>query len=75
MREAALSGLGIALVPDLYVRDALSSGTLVQILPDWEGAPQALHALYPAHREQSLKHRLLIDFLVGEFAALGPAPA
>ena len=75
VREAALSGLGIALVPDLYVRDALSSGTLVQILPDWEGAPQALHALYPAHREQSLKHRLLIDFLVGEFAALGPAPA
>ncbi|MAH91720.1 MAG: transcriptional regulator [Hyphomonas sp.] len=75
VREAARSGLGIALVPDLYVRDALSSGDLVRILPDWDGAPHALFALYPAHREQSLKHRLLIDFLVEEFAGLTSARA
>lgn len=75
VREAAESGLGIALVPDLYVRDALASDKLVRILPTWDGAPQSLHALYPAHREQSLKHRLLIDFLVEEFAALDSEPA
>ncbi|MFZ4289247.1 LysR family transcriptional regulator [Variovorax sp. HJSM1_2] len=35
LRDAALAGLGIALVPDFSVQTALASGQLVQVLPQW----------------------------------------
>ena len=70
IREAILEGLGIGLLPKLFVANELACGELTNTLPQWEGEPQALYALYPAHRETSLKHRLLVDFLVEEFAKL-----
>ena len=70
VREAALEGLGIGFLPRLYVEADLASGQLINILPEWKGEPQALYALYPAHRETSLKHRLLVDFLADAFAGL-----
>ncbi len=35
LRDAALSGLGIALLPDFSAKAAVLSGKLVQVLPDW----------------------------------------
>jgi len=35
LRDAALSGLGIALVPDFSAQAALQSGKLQQVLPQW----------------------------------------
>ena len=35
LREAALAGLGIALLPDFSAQQALRSGQLVHLLPDW----------------------------------------
>ena len=34
-RDAALAGLGIALLPDFSARAALQEGTLLQLLPQW----------------------------------------
>lgn len=70
VREAALEGIGVALLPRPYITKDLDCGDLTNILPGWKGEPQALYALYPAHRESSLKHRLLVDFLAEEFANL-----
>jgi DNA-binding transcriptional LysR family regulator len=70
IRQAALEGLGIALIPVAYVREDLADGGLVNVLPDWRGEPQGLFAVYPAHRESSFKIRLLVDFLRHEFAAI-----
>ncbi len=64
LREAAVEGLGVALLPKLYVMDALASGRLVHVLPDWRGEGHALYSVYPAHREGSLKVRCLIDYLI-----------
>ncbi|MGE0098218.1 MAG: LysR family transcriptional regulator [Hydrogenophaga sp.] len=36
LRDAALSGLGIALLPDFSAQAALQSGKLVDVLPDWQ---------------------------------------
>ncbi len=36
LRDAALSGLGIALLPDFSAQDSLRSGKLVQVLSDWQ---------------------------------------
>lgn len=35
LRDAAMSGLGIALVPDFTAQSALASGKLVRVLPRW----------------------------------------
>lgn len=35
LRDAALSGLGIALLPDFSAQAALRAGKLVQVLPEW----------------------------------------
>jgi DNA-binding transcriptional LysR family regulator len=35
LRDAALAGLGIALVPDFSAQAALQAGKLVQVLPQW----------------------------------------
>lgn len=63
LKAAAIAGLGIALMPRLYVRQQLMDGTLVPVLPDWQDRDRAVHAVYPAHKETSLKLRLFIDFL------------
>lgn len=69
IRHAALAGLGIALLPRTYVEEELAAGALVNVLPGWKGQPQALYAVYAAHRETSLKHRAIVDFLAREFAS------
>jgi DNA-binding transcriptional LysR family regulator len=36
LRDAALAGLGIALLPDFSAQAALRAGKLVEVLPEWE---------------------------------------
>lgn len=61
MLNAAISGCGLALVPeDLavpYVRD----GRLVSVMPDWCPSFPALHAYYPSRRNSSRALALVID--------------
>lgn len=50
LRDAALAGLGIALVPDFSAQAALRSGQLQQVLPEWKVEGQfseTLHAIRP----------------------------
>ena len=68
IRQAALEGLGIAFLPKAYLEEELARGALANALPEWKGQQQALYAVYAAHRETSLKHRAIVDFLAEEFA-------
>ena len=36
LRDAALAGLGVALLPDFSAQSALRAGTLVELLPQWK---------------------------------------
>jgi len=50
LREAALSGAGIALMPDFSAQAALKSGQLVTVLPEWKhlgGYADTLYAIRP----------------------------
>ena len=67
LKQAALAGIGITLIPEILVVDEIISGKLVQLLPQWKSDKQALHAVYPFHKEQSQKVRFFIDFLVDYF--------
>lgn len=50
LRDAALSGLGIALVPDFSAQSALQSGKLQEVLPQWRSVGafgERLYAIRP----------------------------
>jgi DNA-binding transcriptional LysR family regulator len=46
LREAALTGLGIALLPDFSAQAALQQGKLVQVLADWQPVDAFAEQLY-----------------------------
>jgi DNA-binding transcriptional LysR family regulator len=68
LRDAAIKGRGIALLPDFIAGDALRDGRLVPILDAYKAPPLTLSALYPPTRHLSVKVRLFIDFLVARFS-------
>jgi DNA-binding transcriptional LysR family regulator len=46
LRDAALSGLGIALLPDFTAQTSLRTGKLVQVLPQWKPVGAFAEQLY-----------------------------
>jgi DNA-binding transcriptional LysR family regulator len=68
LRDAALRGLGIALLPVFIVGKELEEGRLVAVMADYEPPPVAVYALYPPSRYLSAKVRVFLDFLVARFA-------
>ncbi|MCL6707609.1 LysR substrate-binding domain-containing protein [Pseudomonas sp. R2.Fl] len=61
---AVQSGLGIAQIPRFMIREALKSGELVQVLPEWNVEPIPLYIVYPPNRHLSNKVRVFVDWLV-----------
>ncbi|MFO1038634.1 MAG: LysR family transcriptional regulator [Geminicoccaceae bacterium] len=66
---AAIAGQGIVMQPTFLVGDALRSGDLVRVLPEYEVPTLDIHALYPHPRNLSPKVRSFVDFLVNRFGA------
>ncbi len=67
-REVALAHQGIVLQPDFLVSDALASGQLVPLLPDFDGEEIGVYVVYPSRQHLSVKVRVLVDFLVAALA-------
>ena len=71
LRLAALSGLGVALLPAWSVKDYLKTGKLERVLSDCETTvsdlDSGIYAVYLSRRNLSIKTRLFIDYLVAEF--------
>ncbi|MGY6037153.1 LysR family transcriptional regulator [Aeromonas sp. AE23HZ002T15] len=63
LKQAAVQGLGVILVPAEFVSAELTDGALVELIPEWRPDTHALFAVYPFHKEQSQKVRLFIDFI------------
>ncbi len=67
MRDAAVVGNGVALLPTLLAAPDLRAGRLEQVLGDWSPPPLWIAAVYPQTHRQSLKVRLLVEFLSKRF--------
>lgn len=67
LRDAAVKGLGIALLPTFIVADDLKDGRLVPILETYAAPEPWLTALYPPTRHLSAKIRVFTDFLIERF--------
>jgi DNA-binding transcriptional LysR family regulator len=63
LRAAAISGLGIAYMPDFLAQDALASGTLDTVLDEYRADPGQFAILWPSSRHLSPKLRVFVDFL------------
>ena len=72
---AALDGFGIALIAEDLAREALFSGQLVRILPDFEAPSRPMHLLFLADRRQTPKLRSFIDAAVQAFGPRSAAAA
>ncbi|MGE0581725.1 MAG: LysR family transcriptional regulator [Steroidobacteraceae bacterium] len=67
MREAAIAGLGLAVLPSFVVADALREGRLVDAAPTLRPLGQYIWAMYPHSRHPSRKVRVIIDHLRKSF--------
>lgn len=68
LRQAILAGLGIGLVPDYVVQDAMESGAIVTMLEKYRLSifGTQLYMLYMPNRHQTRAARELIDFILGK---------
>ena len=62
-KEAAVRGLGLAILPALSVHDDLEAGRLVALLPDYEVYRGTLSLVRPRTPFEPLKLRAFIDFV------------
>ena len=61
VRQAALSGLGAAVVSAWLADEALQAGTLLRLLPGWEAPALPVHLVYPPARHLPPRLRAFID--------------
>jgi len=70
MRDAAIQGLGVALLPTILCCQALSAGDLVALLPDYRPVDAGIYAIYPSRRHLASKIRLFVNFLSERLGSL-----
>ncbi len=63
MTQFSILGLGLATPPDFLVEEALNSGTLVEVLQEWQVAPIPLYAVWHANATDNSNIRRLLNLL------------
>lgn len=71
MRDAAIAGLGLAVLPVFMVVDALAAGRLIDAMPEARPVPDPIYAVYPKMRHPPKKLKALLAHLQ---ASLGEKP-
>jgi DNA-binding transcriptional LysR family regulator len=69
LRDAAVAGLGIALLPGFLVDDDLAKGRLKALLPSCDTGEVQILAIYPSKRHLPAKVRRFIDLMVERWSA------
>lgn len=72
LRDAAVAGLGIVILPTFIASPAIAAGTLEVILADYPLEESGLYAVMPPGRATTARVRALVEFLSQRF---GPEPA
>lgn len=66
--EAAINGIGVALLPSSITANAIKDGRLVQLLDGWSTLEQMVYVLFPTRKHLVPAVRVFIDFLTDNFA-------
>ena len=67
LRDAAMNGLGIVLMPTFIVYKEIERGTLIPLLTEYQCPQTAAYAIYPQTRHLSQRVRTFVDFLIKRF--------
>jgi DNA-binding transcriptional LysR family regulator len=68
LKDAAIAGIGIALLPTFIAQDALASGQLKRILNEFEPEPLGLYAVKLSRKFTPARVTKLIEYLKEVFA-------
>jgi len=71
VRQAVLAGHGIALLPEPQVLDDILAARLYRLLPEYPTEQTQAFLVYPSRRHLAPRTRVVIDFLVERFKAVG----
>lgn len=71
VRDAAVEGLGICLVPTAFVAPELADGRLVRVLRDWEAPVASVYAVYPSRHHLAPKLKAFIDAIMDDARGRG----
>jgi DNA-binding transcriptional LysR family regulator len=64
LRQLALAGVGITVIPCWLTRAYVCEGTLVRLLPEWQPEPVDVSAVYPSPLKLVPNARVFLEFLV-----------
>jgi DNA-binding transcriptional LysR family regulator len=67
IRDAAIAGMGLTVLPTFLVADALRAGKLIPVLQDTPVVSDGIFVVYPPDRHLSTKVRALIEHLTAAF--------
>ena len=77
LREAALGGHGIALLPEWLVADDVRTGRMRRLFEDFSVNPEdetaSVYVAYLPNRERSMKVQALLAFLQQQIVSLPPS--
>jgi DNA-binding transcriptional LysR family regulator len=67
LKDLAIEGLGIALLPDFLCTDEVKRGQLSVVLPEWHGERSSVYVVYPDQQFMPPKLERFTEFMVREF--------
>jgi DNA-binding transcriptional LysR family regulator len=66
LRQFAVSGLGVAVLPEWLIENDVREGRLRRLLPEWRNGPSYTYAFHRVELRGSARVAALIDALRGE---------
>jgi len=72
--HAALAGMGITALPSFVAEDALRSGRMERVMPDWRIMTMSIYAAMPTRMHVPARTRVFLDFLVETFGGVARDP-
>ncbi|HWU68742.1 MAG TPA: LysR substrate-binding domain-containing protein [Stenotrophobium sp.] len=70
LRQAAIMSVGVALLPQEFIKEDLAAGRLKRLLPDLTTTPGLVHAIFPTRRGMVPAVRHLLDALVAGYESI-----
>jgi DNA-binding transcriptional LysR family regulator len=69
LRQAAVSGMGVTVLPESHVLEDIRTGSLTRLLPDYsiKDADKEVSIVYPGRRHVPAKTRSFVDFALDHF--------
>jgi DNA-binding transcriptional LysR family regulator len=67
LRQAALAGMGIVMLPDVVVGQDLADGKLIALLRDYSPPSRPMHLVYTQDRYRLPKLRRFVDFVMARW--------